>query len=81
MAVAVGDFNHDGKLDLAIANSTPIGASNYARGNTPGTCVYGCVMVLLGNGDGTFQPGVGYTAGAGADSIALADFNGEANST
>ena len=34
-------------------------------------------MILLGNGDGTFQPGVSYTADAGADSIAVADFNGD----
>ena len=76
-AVVVGDFNHDGKLDLAVANSNPGGVSRSASGNNPGTCVYGCVMILLGNGDGTFQPGVGYTADAGADSIAVADFNGD----
>jgi FG-GAP-like repeat/IPT/TIG domain len=45
--VAVGDFNGDGKLDLAVVN------------NTSGT-----VSVLLGNGDGTFQPPVDYGIGA-----------------
>ena len=37
--MAVGDFNGDGKPDLAVTNYY-----NYS------------VSVLLGNGDGTFQP-------------------------
>lgn len=36
----VGDFNGDGKRDLAVANHNS-----------------GTVSILLGNGDGTFQPG------------------------
>ena len=37
------------------------------------------VSILLGNGDGTFQPAVSYSAGAGTlpDSIAVGDFNGD----
>ena len=31
----------------------------------------------MGNGDGTFQPAVGYAAGGGANSAAVADFNGD----
>ena len=34
--------------------------------------------MLLGNGDGTFQPAVRYTLGGfGATSVALADVNGD----
>jgi len=44
MAVSVGDFNGDGKLDLAVVNH---GFSD--------TGDDGGVSILLGNGDGTFQ--------------------------
>jgi len=65
-SVAVGDFNGDGKLDLAVANECGV------------TCVSGgTVSILLGNGDGTFSlkssPGVGYSP----HSVAVADFNGD----
>jgi hypothetical protein len=60
-SVAVGDFNGDGTLDLAVANyAYPLN-----------------VQILLGNGDGTFQPAVGYVAGGPAQSVAVGDFNGD----
>jgi hypothetical protein len=37
----------------------------------------GTVSILLGNGDGTFQPAVSYYAGGHATSVALGDFNGD----
>jgi len=59
-SVAAGDFNGDGKLDLAVANS--------------GYFV-GYVSVLLGKGDGTFLPAVNYTTGDGSFFVAIGDFN------
>ena len=63
-AVAVGDFNGDGKPDLAVANT----------GN-PGTGEDGNVSILLGNGDGTFQPALNAAAGKNPFAIAVGDFN------
>jgi hypothetical protein len=60
-SVAVGDFNGDGKLDLAVANSA-----------YPGT-----VSVLLGKGDGTFLLAQSYAAGVTPYSVAVGDFNGD----
>jgi hypothetical protein len=64
-SVAVADFNHDGKLDLAVA-----------------AWYYGQVAVLLGNGNGTFQPAVYYNIDSqleSVQSVAVADFNHEGN--
>ncbi len=60
------DLNGDGIPDLAVG----IGS-----GFTPGA---GLVAVMLGNGDGTFQPAVFYgpPLGRGAN-IAVGDFNGD----
>jgi hypothetical protein len=62
--VAVGDFNGDGKLDLAVANNGPFIST------TPSN-----VSILLGNGDGTFQPAVNYNAGVHPHSLVVGDFN------
>jgi len=60
----VGDFNGDGIQDLAVANAgSPIDLGN--------------VSVLLGNGDGTFQPAQNFGAGSGPSSVAVGDFNGD----
>ena len=59
-AVTAGDFNGDGKLDLAVA-------AEFSNG----------VSVLLGNGDGTFQPAVEYAVGQEPDALVAGDFNGD----
>ena len=68
-SVAVGDVNGDGKPDLLVANEYLGSDGNYGRDS---------VGVLLGNGDGTFQPAVSYGPGGGMRaSVALGDVNGD----
>ncbi len=57
--VAVGDFNDDGILDLVVVSY-----------DTNGT-----VVILIGNGDGTFRPATSFPAGFYPRSITLGDFN------
>lgn len=65
-SVATGDFNGDGKLDVVVDNACPdIG------------CTSGSVNILLGNGDGTFQPPIAYPSGGNAFSVEAGDINGD----
>jgi hypothetical protein len=64
-AVAVGDFNGDGKLDLAVT--------------TGGVTGNDALTVVLGNGDGTFTAAVSdLSVGVEPQTIAIGDFNGDA---
>jgi VCBS repeat-containing protein len=61
--VAVGDFNADGKPDLAVAN---LDSNNF-----------GNVSVLVGSGSGSFAAATNFTAGDGPTSVAVGDFDGD----
>ena len=65
-AVAVGDFNGDGKTDIAVADA--------GDSTTPGD-----IEILLGNGDGTFQAPKQFLTGAGSHPVAFLaqDINGD----
>jgi Bacterial Ig-like domain (group 3)/FG-GAP-like repeat len=66
-AIAVGDFNGDGKLDLVTANIGSVLGSQ----STPGF-----VQVFLGNGDGTFAAPLTVSAnGYPTEAVAAGDFN------
>lgn len=71
-AMAVGDFNGDGKLDLAVANNC-YGFSD-CNVNWPGT-----VSILLGDGAGNFTLTSTVSTGEWSwpTSIAVGDFNGD----
>lgn len=63
--VAAGDFNGDHKLDLAVA-------THGVGGNGSGR-----VSILMGNGDGTFQPEQIRFPSVNAAAIAVSDLNGD----
>src|SRR5579864_5088118 len=59
-AIALGDFNDDGNLDIAVTDTA----------NSR-------VMILLGNGDGTFQTPVAYATGSNPVALVAQDFDGD----
>ena len=66
-AIVVGDFDGDGRLDLAIAPNDEVAGIGFV----------GVVSVLLGTGDGTFQEPVDYAVGTDAAALVAGDFDGD----
>lgn len=59
-SVITADLNGDGNLDLFTTDNTGDGT---------------LVSILLGNGDGSFQPHIDFSVGQGANEAAVGDFN------
>ncbi len=64
--LAVGDFNNDGIPDVVVANNGQLGT-------------LGNVAILLGKGDGSFQPAMSFSAGTRPQDVAVGDFDGDGN--
>ena len=62
IALAVADFNGDGKPDLVVVNSSAAGGSS-------------SISILLNNGDGTFGAASNIATPASGQSIAVGDLN------
>jgi hypothetical protein len=65
IALAVGDFNNDGKEDLAVVEYGGTGES--------------VIAILLGDGTGKFRQSASYPSGVETTGVAVADFNGDGN--
>jgi hypothetical protein len=71
LKILLADFNRDGNTDIALgcSDGTTVAGGNGFTGN-------GGLVIMLGNGDGSFQTPVFHSTGDVA-SIATGDFNGD----
>jgi hypothetical protein len=65
LSIAIADFNGDGNPDVAVANS----------GTNPDGSAVNTVSVLLGNGNGTFQPAYTLSTDLAPEVVTAADLN------
>jgi uncharacterized protein (TIGR03437 family) len=65
MRIMAGDFNGDGKLDLAVLNA----------GSAAAGFIDSSVSILPGNGNGTFGTAKNYPAGSNPSALAVGDVN------
>jgi FG-GAP-like repeat/FG-GAP repeat len=77
-AIALGDLNGDGRVDLAIANqgSGGMAGNGGAAAGIPGS-TRGSASVILSSGNRTFATAVDYAVGASPRAIAVGDLDGD----
>jgi hypothetical protein len=75
-AMVSGDFNNDGILDLAVTDGN-CAYQLVGMALSELICDAGTVSILLGNGDGSFQPHLDYATGKDPSALAAGDFNGD----
>ncbi|HTB18416.1 MAG TPA: FG-GAP-like repeat-containing protein [Bryobacteraceae bacterium] len=68
-SLTTGDFNADGKLDVAVSICSPQNSQPCSTAPS--------MSILLGNGDGTFQPAIESAAGPSVQQAVTGDFNGD----
>ena len=71
-ALVAGDFNNDGRLDLVVADGFYPGDFGYGE-----VADAGGLYILLGNGDGTFQPPTQIASGGRPDGLLAGDFRND----
>jgi len=62
--IAIADLDHDGLVDIVTADNHQFGD-------------FGSLSVLVGNGDGSFQPAVQFKTGTSPWQVAVADLDGD----
>jgi len=77
VSITSGDFNGDGKLDLAYLTAEGSGGLGIGNGKENFTIGEQGLSVALGKGDGTFQPPTTYSWTGAIFALAVADVNGD----
>ena len=72
--IVAGDFNRDGRIDLAVVETCGMSSQCFPVAEPQGN---GVIAILLGNGDGTFAPGQTLATGRVPYALATADFNND----
>jgi hypothetical protein len=73
-----GEGNFHTRASYILPDSVSVAAADFNRDGRMDLAITradGVVTILLGNGDGTFQPPVDYAAGVGPQGLVVGDFN------